>query len=82
MFNYTNQRFKEKMKSEFKEKAVAINDISASHFTVDDLYPAFKDGFEAGLNVETEELQLSEADYDEIESLIEKYKSEEWMHKR
>lgn len=82
MFNYTNKRFKELMKSQFKEKAIAINDISDAQFTVDDLYPAFKDGFEKGLNAETKELELSESDYEELERLIEKYKSEDWMFKR
>ena len=82
MFNYTNKRFKELMKSQFKEKAIAINDISDAQFTVDDLYPAFKDGFEKGLNVHTRELQLSESDGEALQALIEKYKSDDWMFKR
>lgn len=82
MFNYTNKRFKELMKSQFKEKAIAINDISDAQFTVDDLYPAFKTGFEKGLNVHTSELQLSESDGEALQALIEKYKSDDWMFKR
>ena len=82
MFNYTNQRFKEKMKSQFKEVAVAINDISNQKFTVEDLYPAFKLGFEKGLEIETEPLVLTENDHERIKVLMEKYKSEEWMYRK
>lgn len=82
MFNYTNQRFKEKMKSQFKEVAVAINDISNQKFTVEELYPAFKFGFEKGLAVETEPLVLTDEDHEKINVLIEKYKSEEWMYRK
>ena len=82
MFNYTNQRFKEKMKSQFKEVAVAINDISNQKFTVEELYPAFKLGFEKGLAVETEPLVLTDEDHERIIVLIEKYKSEEWMYRK
>ncbi|MFC3900805.1 lipoate--protein ligase family protein [Aliicoccus persicus] len=82
MFNYTNQRFKEKMKSQFKEVAVAINDISEKKFTVENLYPAFKLGFEKGLEIETEPLVLTESDDKRIQMLIEKYKSEEWMYRK
>ena len=82
MFNYTNQRFKEKMKSQFKEVPVAINDISNQKFTVEELYPAFKLGFEKGLAVETEPLVLTDEDHERIIVLIEKYKSEEWMYRK
>lgn len=82
MFNYTNQRFKDKMKAQFKEVAVAINDISDKKFTVDELYPAFKEGFEQGLEVETEPLILTDDDFEKIEKLIEKYKSDEWMFRK
>ncbi len=82
MFNYTNQRFKDKMKSQFKEVAVAINDISEKKFTVSDLYAAFKEGFEEGLEVETEPLILTDDDYNRLQVLMQKYKSEEWMYRK
>lgn len=82
MFKFTNERFKEKMKSTFLEKAVAINDISDKKITIDDMYNAFKKGFEDGLNVTTNEYELTEGDHRELESLIEKYASREWNYRR
>ena len=82
MFKFTNERFKEKMKSTFLEKAVAINDISDKKITIDDMYNAFKKGFEDGLNVTTNEYELTEDDHRELESLIEKYASREWNYRR
>ena len=82
MFKFTNERFKEKMKSEFKSKAVAINDLTDKQFTVDDLYVAFKKGFETGLDMHTTEYRLTEKDKEELEVLIETYKSDEWNYKR
>ena len=82
MFKFTNDRFKKKMKSEFKSKAVAINDLTDKQFTVDDLYVAFKKGFETGLNMHTTEYRLTEKDKEELEILIENYKSDEWNFKR
>src|SRR5699024_11987075 len=80
MFKFTNDRFKKKMKSEFKSKAVAINDLTDKQFTVDDLYVAFKKGFETGLNMHTTEYRLTEKDKEELEILIENYKSRSEEH--
>nr|WP_186078196.1 biotin/lipoate A/B protein ligase family protein [Jeotgalicoccus pinnipedialis] len=82
MFKFTNERFKNKMKSTFLEKAVAINDISDKTITIDDMYIAFKKGFEDGLDVNTVGYELTETDYKELESLIAKYASKEWNYKR
>lgn len=82
MFNYQNERFKEKMKTAFKEKAVAINDISENHFTVDMLYPAFKEGFEKGLNMETKRYELTGKDLKRLEEIKIKYASDEWNFRK
>lgn len=82
MFKYQNQRFKEKMKEAFKEKAVAINDISEDHFTVDKLYPAFREGFEKGLDMKTKPYELTNEDIKRIEEIKIKYASEEWNFRR
>nr|WP_068128334.1 biotin/lipoate A/B protein ligase family protein [Nosocomiicoccus ampullae] len=82
MFKFTNERFKQKMKSDFKSKAVPINDLTDKNITVDELYIAFKDGFEKGLSMTTTEYMLTEDDLYQLDVLIEKYKSEEWNYKR
>ena len=82
MFKYQNERFKEKMKAAFKEKAVAINDISEKHFTVNMLYPAFKKGFETGLNMATKPYELTDEDFGRLEEISRKYASDEWNFRR
>lgn len=78
MFKYSNERLKNKQKSAFREKAVAINDISDQHFTAKDLYSAFHDGFKKGLSIETEAYELTDDDNKSLEALINKYQSKEW----
>lgn len=82
MFKYQNTRFKEKMKAAFKEKAVAINDISEGRFTVDMLYPAFKDGFEKGLEMKTRPYDLTDEDKNRLEQIKNKYSSDEWNFRK
>ncbi|KKK35533.1 octanoyltransferase [Salinicoccus sediminis] len=82
MFKYQNERFKEKMKAAFREKAVAINDISEKQFTVDMLYPAFKNGFETGLNMATKPYRLTDEDLGRLEEISRKYASDEWNFRR
>lgn len=82
MFIYQNERFKNKMKEAFKEKAVAINDISENHFTVDMLYPAFREGFEKGLDMKTVQYNLTAADRNRLEEIKIKYASEEWNFRK
>lgn len=82
MFTYTNERFKNKMKEAFKEKAVAINEISSKEFAVQDLYPAFRNGFEKGLNIITEPYVLTEDDEVRLVEIRKKYESNEWNYRR
>jgi lipoate-protein ligase A len=70
------------MKEAFREKAVAINEISNRRFTVQDLYPAFKEGFEKGLSITTEPYTLTSDDEARLEELKKKYASDEWNYKR
>lgn len=82
MFKYGNARLKEKMKDAFKEKAVAINDISKKQYEVEQLYTPFKEGFEEGLNIHVEHYELTEEDISRLECLIEKYRSRNWNFKK
>lgn len=82
MFKYGNVRLKEKMKAAFKEKAVAINDISEQQFKVDDLYQPFKDGFIKGLDIQVEDYSLSDEDKARLDTLIAKYQSDDWNYRK
>ncbi|WP_347861296.1 biotin/lipoate A/B protein ligase family protein [Salimicrobium sp. PL1-032A] len=83
MFTYPSERVKERAKNGFKHKAVSIEDVTDEKITVEHVRDAFLQGFEDGLNVSFEPLQLTEEDWQEVESLAEsKYQSEEWNLKR
>ncbi|WP_251520681.1 MULTISPECIES: lipoate--protein ligase family protein [Staphylococcus] len=82
MFKFKNDRLKAKMKEAFVEKAVAINDISDRHITIDEMEEAFEQGFKQGLNIDFKPLTLTDAQQQEVNELIEKYKSDEWNYRK
>ena len=67
LFEYPNERVKERARKAFGDKAVAINQVNRQHsFTLDEVKSAFKQGFEQGLGItfipyEPEEELLEEA---------------------
>ncbi|MEB8209292.1 lipoate--protein ligase family protein [Staphylococcus succinus] len=82
MFKFKNDRLKDKMKQAFVEKAVAINDISNRHITIEDMEVAFEEGFRKGLNIEFKPLELTQQQQNEIKELTEKYKADEWNYRK
>lgn len=82
MFIFKNDRLKEKMKKAFVDKAVAINDISDRHISIEEMKKAFEEGFKKGLNIEFKPLSLTENQLAEVKVLEEKYRSEEWLYKK
>ena len=82
MFKFKNERLKAKMKENFVQKAVAINDISNQHITLNEMENAFKSGFKKGLNIDFKPLELMEKQKEEVQELEEKYRSEAWMHRK
>ena len=82
MFIFKNERLKAKMKENFVQKAVAINDISNQHITLDEMENAFKSGFKKGLNIDFKPLELTEKQKEEVQELEEKYRSEAWMYRK
>ncbi|MGG0716525.1 biotin/lipoate A/B protein ligase family protein [Robertmurraya massiliosenegalensis] len=83
LFNYPNDRVKERMQRAFKSKAVAINEISNHKVTLEEAKHAFKKGFENGLNVELTPFELSKEQLDYVNDLAKKrYESNEWNFKR
>lgn len=82
MFTYRNDRLKEKMKAAFMDKAIAINDISDRHITLEEMETAFYEGFKKGLNIEFKPLEFTESQKEEIKHLEDKYQSEEWTYRK
>ncbi|MBE3569755.1 MAG: lipoate--protein ligase family protein [Bacillales bacterium] len=83
LFRYPSERVKERMMKLFKNKAVAINEISSKPITIEMAKEAFKKGFEDGLNIQLEPYELTEREKIFVEKLaIEKYESDEWNFRR
>ena len=82
MFIFKNERLKAKMKENFVQKAVAINDISNQHITLNEMENAFEAGFKKGLNIDFKPLELTEKQKEEVQELEEKYRSEAWMYRK
>ena len=68
------------MKKAFVDKAVAINDISDRHISIEEMEKAFEEGFKKGLNIEFKPLTLSDEQI-KVKELEEKYRSDEWLYK-
>ena len=82
MFIFKNERLKAKMKENFVQKAVAINDISNQHITLNEMENAFEAGFKKGLNIDFKPLELTEKQKEEVQELEDKYRSEAWMYRK
>ncbi|MEC1735991.1 octanoyltransferase LipM [Bacillus mojavensis] len=83
LFLYPSERVRERMQRNFKNKAVAINELTDHQVTMDDARKAFKSGFEKGLNIHLEPYELSQEELDFVQNLAEtKYASDEWNYKR
>ena len=82
MFKFKNERLKAKMKENFVQKAVAINDISNQHITLNEMENAFEAGFKKGLNIDFKPLELTEKQIEEGQELEDKYRSEAWMYRK
>ena len=82
MFKFKNERPKAKMKENFVQKAVAINDISNQHITLNEMENAFEAGFKKGLNIDFKPLELTEKQLEEVQELEDKYRSEAWMYRK
>lgn len=82
MSKFKNERLKAKMKENFVQKAVAINDISNQHITLNEMENAFEAGFKKGLNIDFKPLELTEKQIEEVQELEDKYRSEAWMYRK
>lgn len=83
LFKYPSERVKERMQKAFKDKAVAINEISSRKITIKEAKEAFFKGFEAGLNIELKPYTLSNEELEYVHHIaVTRYESDEWNYKR
>lgn len=83
LFKYPSDRVKDRMKSAFKSKAVAINEISPRRITLEEAKEAFYKGFAEGLNIELESYELTEEELAYVNKIAkERYENDEWNFKR
>ncbi|WP_075982279.1 lipoate--protein ligase family protein [Bacillus massilinigeriensis] len=83
LFNYPNEQVRERMQKGFKDKAIAINDLSSRRIEIGEAKIAFKKGFEEGLNLELEPYVLTKEQNIYVHKLAkEKYENEDWNFKR
>lgn len=83
LFKYPNDRVKERMQKAFKNKAVAINELTTGKITLDQAKAAFKKGFEEGLNIELEPYKLTDEEMAYVQKIAkERYESDDWNYKR
>lgn len=83
VFNYPNDRVKERMQRAFRSKAVAINAIAGRKISIEEAKKAFYKGFASALDIDLEPYTLSEEEEAYVEELARtKYGSDEWNFKR
>jgi lipoate-protein ligase A len=83
LFKFPNERVRERMKGSFKDKAVAINEISPKRITFDEAKAAFYRGFQEGLDIDLRPYSLNHAQLAYVEHLAKtRYESDDWNFKR
>ncbi|MDN5385885.1 MULTISPECIES: lipoate--protein ligase family protein [Bacillus] len=83
LFIYKNDRLRERMQRNFKQKAVAINELAKEKVTIEEASEAFKKGFEKGLNIHLEPYELTEEETAFVADLaMTKYAADEWNYRR
>ncbi|WP_318508437.1 biotin/lipoate A/B protein ligase family protein [Bacillus sp. T3] len=83
LFKYPNERVKERMQKAFKNKAVAINEISSRKITLSEAKDAFWKGFSEGLNIDLVPYELNEEELEFVHKLAkERYENDGWNYKR
>jgi lipoate-protein ligase A len=83
VFNYPNDRVKERMQRAFRSKAVAINAIAGRKISIEEAKKAFYKGFASAHDIDLEPYTLSEEEEAYVEELARtKYGSDEWNFKR
>ncbi|MFJ7677973.1 biotin/lipoate A/B protein ligase family protein [Peribacillus sp. NPDC097198] len=79
VFKFSDDKVKEKMKNNLRNKAVAINDIAGRKITISEAKAAFEKGFSEGLSIDLKPYELSEKQLQEVKDIAKnKYESDDW----
>ncbi|WLD92011.1 biotin/lipoate A/B protein ligase family protein [Alkalihalobacillus sp. AL-G] len=82
-FKFANDRVRERMQRAFSKKAVAINDLREEPVTISEAKPAFKLGFEKGLDIEFVPYKLTKEQLLYVEEIAKRrYENDEWTYRR
>lgn len=83
LFKYPNERVRERLERNFKNKAVAINTLVEQAISIDEAKDAFRKGFEEGLDIQLEPYSLTEDQENFVIQLSrEKYEQEHWNFRK
>lgn len=83
VFKFADERVKEKMRTNLKNKAAAINEIAGRTITIPEAKEAFRQGFAEALSINLEPYIFTEEQLNEVERLAKsKYESKEWNFMR
>ncbi|MFJ7746150.1 biotin/lipoate A/B protein ligase family protein [Peribacillus sp. NPDC097295] len=83
VFKFSDERVKEKMKNNLKNKAVAINDLAGRKISILEAKQAFEKGFAEGLSIELEPFELNGEQLREVKDIAKnKYESDDWNFMR
>ncbi|RSL34544.1 lipoate--protein ligase family protein [Salibacterium salarium] len=83
LFQYPSERVRERMQKGFKNKAVAINELTSSPVSMREVSEAFHKGFADGLDVDWQPYTLTEEEDQLVRQLAQqKYESDEWNYRR
>ncbi|MFJ7847421.1 biotin/lipoate A/B protein ligase family protein [Peribacillus sp. NPDC097224] len=79
VFKFSDDKVKEKIKNNLRNKAVAINDIAGRKITISEAKVAFENGFSEGLSIDLKPYVLSEKQLQEVKDIAKnKYESDDW----
>lgn len=83
LFKFSSEKFRERKRKAFVQKAISINDITETKHTYDSVKEAFLAGFKKSLNIRTETMELTEEQWKYIHYLADtKYRTDSWNLKR
>ncbi|GGH84365.1 lipoate-protein ligase A [Pullulanibacillus pueri] len=83
LFEFPNERIRERARKAFGDKAVAINQVAQSPFSLTEVKQAFKEGFEKGLDITLTPYEPDKELLEEARQLaLEKYNNPEYNFSR
>ncbi|WP_216831727.1 lipoate--protein ligase family protein [Alkalihalobacterium elongatum] len=83
LFKYPSDRVRDRLQKNFKNKAVAINELRDVPVSYEEAKDAFKKGFELGLNIKLEPYTLTEEERKMVQKIaVERYANDSWNYKK